>query len=117
MRIAILLIFSALMIACSSTKKEHLLDRTFKVAKVQAVGRLLAARQLAELPEYKNLPLPKIEPTQAPGYLPITANVPPQPWSVSMRYGPGEMQITVEAFGESTSQPIEQKVVELSRTQ
>jgi len=117
MRIVLLLAFSILTVACGSRSKQHLLDRTFKVAKVQAVGRLLAARQLAELPEYKNLPLPTIEPTQAPGYLPITANTPPQPWSVSMRYGPGEKQITVEAFGESTSQPFESEVVELDSAQ
>lgn len=115
MRILSCVLSSLLLIACGSSKKGQLLDRTFNNAAAQAVGYLIAARELSQLPDYKELPPPQIEPTQIPGYLPIFADQLPQSWSVSMHYGPGENQITVEGFGESVSQPLQSRVVELSR--
>ncbi len=111
MRLVALLLLSLLLVACGPSKKEQLLDRTFQNAQAQAVGQLHAIEQLTRFPDFKSLPKPKIKPAQIPDYLPIIADQPPQSWSVLMRYGPGENQITVEAFGDSTNQPLKSKIV------
>lgn len=97
-------------VGCSSNEQEERLARTFEHAEGQALAWAVAVDMISRDPAMANI-RPPVEPIIVENQLPILVEQPAQPWSVVISHGPGTAELTVTAYGESTTVPVRSKVV------
>jgi hypothetical protein len=118
-QLARVVVLVLLLCGCGASEEQQRLDRTFAFAthQLRAVSRdLLASIAYQDTLEQGATPLNYIV-AAAPENADFSALVwqgPIAPWTVVIKEGPGESELVVEAYGETTGQPARSETIDLT---